>query len=386
MTASAVAPTGPTPARGPAPSGDRGGAAPVDWAVAARVAARLVPPNPPATQQAVGALVAQLRQVADDAVAHVGTVTGMTPVHDGPVSRVLVVGRADWARANTEMLDSLTADLPVPAGERPPSRVSRVAGGVQVGGVLAALSTKVLGPFDPFSARPGSGPGAAATPGGPGEPGRLLLVAPNVLHVERALRVDPDDFRLWVALHEQTHALQFAAAPWLTGHLRTRMSAVVAGLAGDGRPGGPGDDGAGRSLLAGAVRVARGADGGGLTALLPPDARRLVDEVGAVMALLEGHADVAMDAVGRTVVPSVRTIRTRFEKRRASTGVTTLVLRRLLGLDVKLAQYRDGARFVRRVRRSVGTDGLNAVWAGPENLPSAPEIADPRQWVRRVHG
>ncbi len=379
MTASTVASAG--PAR-PTPAG----AAPVDWRVAARVAARLLPPNPSAGRETVSGLVEDLRRAADDAVGHVREVTAMAPARDDlPVSRVLVVDRVDWVRANTEMLDRLTADVPVRPGERGPSRVSRLAGGVQVGGVLAALSTKVLGQFDPFSARPG---GAGTAP----EPGRLLLVAPNVLRVERVLRVDPADFRLWVALHEQTHALQFATAPWLAEHLRTRMAAVVAGLTDDGA----GDGGAGaadegvRSLVAGALRVVRGTDGrphGGLTALLPPDTRRVVDEVGAVMSLLEGHADVAMDAVGRTVVPSVRQIRTRFDRRRAgSHGVASVVLRRVLGLDLKLAQYRDGARFVRRVRRAVGTDGLNAVWAGPANLPTVAEIADHRLWVRRVHG
>jgi putative hydrolase len=155
------------------------------------------------------------------------------------------------------------------------------------------------------------------------------------------------------------------------------MASIVAGMTGK-------DDE--RSLLTGVVRVARGADGG-VTALLPPDARRVADEVGAVMALLEGHADVTMDAVGRTVVPSVRQIRARFERRRSgSHGLAAVVLRRALGLDLKIAQYRDGARFVRRVRHAVGAEGLNAVWAGPENLPSPPEIADPREWVRRVHG
>ena len=61
------------------------------------------------------------------------------------------------------------------------------------------------------------------------------------------------------------------------------------------------------------------------------------------------------------------------------------MLRRVLGLDAKLAQYRDGAKFVREVRRSVGTAGFNAVFASAENLPLPQEIADPRAWVRRVH-
>ena len=136
--------------------------------------------------------------------------------------------------------------------------------------------------------------------------------------------------------------------------------------------------------------MAAGADDGvGVLDLLSARQREVFEEVGAVMALLEGHADVAMDEVGPRVVPSVRTIRKAFEARRdeaaKATGVDR-VLRRLLGLDAKLAQYRDGAAFVRAVREDVGLDGLNAVWTSAEHLPTPQEIADPRAWVRRVHG
>ncbi len=41
------------------------------------------------------------------------------------------------------------------------------------------------------------------------------------------MAADPDDFALWVCVHEQTHALQFAAAPWLAGHLRSEAGALL---------------------------------------------------------------------------------------------------------------------------------------------------------------
>ncbi|WP_298461835.1 zinc-dependent metalloprotease [uncultured Cellulomonas sp.] len=359
--------------------------APVDWAVAARVASRLVRPGPATDRAQVADLVADLHRAAATAADHVGEATGMRPADgDQRLSRVRVVDRRTWARANTEMVDALTGTVPLPAGERPPSAAGRLAGGVQAGAVLAVLASRVLGQFDPFSPRAPAEPGttaAGSTDGGGPSRGRLLLVAPNVLTVERVMRVDPADFRLWVALHEQTHALQFATAPWLEGHLRARMGELLAGLADDDGPFGLA---AARSALS---RRGAGDDGGGLPALLPPATRRALDEVGAVMALLEGHADVTTDLVGRAVVPSVRQIRARFDRRRAgSHRLGSVLLRRALGLDLKLAQYRDGATFVRRVRRWAGPDGLNAVWADPDNLPTAQEIAHPRTWVRRVHG
>jgi coenzyme F420 biosynthesis associated uncharacterized protein len=317
----------------------------VDWDLAARLAARAVRPGPPASRAQREEVVAALRSAAPVAAEHVSRLTRLGPPPADLAVRV--VDRPSWARANVRSLRALTAGAAVTdrAGLR------GAAGAGQVAAVLGLLSGSVLGQYDPWAGR-----------------GALLLVAPNVLAVERRLGVAPADFRLWVALHEQTHAQQFAAAPWLTGHLAGRVAALLAP--------GPDDAGAGGGAwsLAGSLDEAQ---------------RAALDEVGAVMALLEGHADVTMDAVGRSVVPSVRRIRRRFEARRDAgrgTGALHRVVRSLLGTDVKLAQYRDGAAFVRAVRRRVGTSGLNAAFAAPEALPTAAEIAEPAAWLRRVHG
>ncbi len=339
----------------------------VDWRRAAAIAGRLATPGPAAEREQLQGLVDELRDAAGRAATHVAEITRLTAA-DGTdpsrVSNVRVVDRARWAQANAEMFGVMTGGVVVPAGKG-----ARATGAVQVGGVLALLSSKVLGQFDPFTPQDGF-------------VGRLLLVAPNVLHHERKLKVDPSDFRLWVALHEQTHAMQFAAAPWLADHLRTRAAELLTDLTSEG----------GKANLLGSLTRAisgDGDEGGGILEALTPRQRAVFEEVGAVMSVLEGHADVTMDEVGPTVVPTVRTIRKAFEVRRdqASQGKgLDQVLRRVLGLDAKLAQYRDGAKFVRTVRRSVGTEGFNAVLAAPENLPEPREIADPAAWVRRVHG
>ena len=103
------------------------------------------------------------------------------------------------------------------------------------------------------------------------------------------------------------------------------------------------------------------------------------------MALLEGYADDMMDRVGPDVVPTVASIRARFDARRNRGGWTKAV-NSALGMDLKLAQYRDGARFCRAVIDRVGVDGLNVVYDEPANLPSPAEIAHPATWLRRVHG
>lgn len=381
----------------------------VDWSAAAELAARVAPPGPRATRTELAELVAGLRDAASDAVEHVLTTTRMTPAggvvrvsggaHDGAavLGTVHVVDRARWALANTQVMAAMTAPVAQALGdeEMPTSQAARLGGALEVGGLLAVLAPRVLGQFDPYARLgegEGEGDGDATRPAATG-PGRLLLVAPNVLQAERAMGVDPRDFRLWVCLHEQTHALQFAAAPWLAAHLRDRVGGLLEDLTRTavGLAKAPVLEKlatAGRTV----ADVVTGAFHPGTAApferLLTPGQKDQLAEVTAVMALLEGHADVMMDAVGPRVVKSVRQIRQRFEKRRDGEGAprVDVVLRRLLGMDAKLAQYRDGAAFVRAVEREVGRDGLNAVWTSPDTLPTAREIADARAWVRRVHG
>ncbi|MBA2444483.1 MAG: zinc-dependent metalloprotease, partial [Nocardioidaceae bacterium] len=91
------------------------------------------------------------------------------------------------------------------------------------------------------------------------------------------------------------------------------------------------------------------------------------------------------DGIGPSVIPSVAEIRKKFSTRREGAGALDQLLRRLLGFDAKMRQYRDGAVFVRGAIDKVGMDGFNAVWAGPDNLPTKAEIADPAAWVTRIH-
>ena len=117
-----------------------------------------------------------------------------------------------------------------------------------------------------------------------------------------------------------------------------------------------------------------------------PEQRERLAEVTAIMSLLEGHADVVMDEVGPSVIPTVAEIRRRFTERRKGAGNVDKLLRRLLGMEAKMRQYKDGAVFVRGVMDEVGVDGFNRIWTSPETLPRPTEIADPAAWVARVHG
>ncbi|WP_411087422.1 zinc-dependent metalloprotease [Streptomyces sp. 061-3] len=368
-----------------------GGAEMVDWNLAVATATRLVRPGPDISREEAREVVAELRRHAKSAEEHVRSFTRMIPEGTEPEDTpVLVVDRAGWIRANVagfrELLRPLLEKMQDRRGNSPGGAVLGAVGGkvtgVELGMLLSFLASRVLGQYETFA------PAGRDLPASANGGGRLLLVAPNIVHVERELEVDPHDFRLWVALHEETHRTQFTGVPWLRDHLQgeiqsfldetdvdpmtvlERLREAAQSLAG-GRPEGEEGEDGGRSL----VEIVQ-----------TPAQREILGRLTAVMSLLEGHADYVMDGVGPEVVSSVGEIREKFQQRRAR-GASRLdqALRKLLGLDAKLRQYRDGERFVRAVVDEVGMDGFNRVWTSPNTLPTKAEISAPADWIARVH-
>jgi coenzyme F420 biosynthesis associated uncharacterized protein len=345
----------------------------VDWEVAVATARAVMAPGPAITREEAREVAEQLRGLVEPAERAVAGYTGMT-VSEVRVP-VAVVDRTGWVRANVEgfrvALEPLFAKLteqgrrgpgsPLRPGGRGwgPGRVGSTVAGVQAGLLMAYLASRVLGQFELF------------LPPGEASAGRLTLVAPNIVETERRLGVDPADFRFWVTIHEVTHRTQFTAVPWLrewfTGQVRTYLDLVDLDPA---------------TLVERLRAVTKG--GSLIEAVQSPEQRVVLDRLQALMSLLEGHGDHVMDHVGPAVVPTAAEIRRRFDERRRGGGAVDRFVRRLLGLDLKLRQYEEGARFVSAVVEAEGMDRFNAVWTSPETLPSRAEIRDPAAWVRRV--
>ncbi|HEX8628801.1 MAG TPA: zinc-dependent metalloprotease [Catenuloplanes sp.] len=343
----------------------------VDWDLAAATAGALGKTGPAVSYEDATEVVADLRRLTDEAAGHVTAYTGLRSQVDHPPVRV--VDRRDWAAANIaglrEVITPLVTRL---AGNKQPSAFGDAIGsrltGVQAGTVLAFLSGRVLGQYEVFSA----------------DPGQLLLIAPNIVEVERKLGADPRDFRLWVALHEVTHRTQFTAVPWMRGHFLGEVQAFVdaSQVGGD-------------HLL---ERVRRGvatlseslrdpdSRASVLDIVQTPAQKAVLDRLTALMTLLEGHAEFVMDGVGPSVIPSVEQIRAKFNQRRETGNPLEKAIRKMLGIEVKMRQYAEGRKFVHGVVERVGMDGFNKIFSSPLTLPRLDELGDPDAWVARVHG
>jgi len=349
---------------------DEPSAAYVDWDFARLTGRRLVNPGPKVSRDEAAAVVADLRAAA--ARAH-EPVAATSRLHSpGGSAPVLVVDRPGWIDANVASIEALMNPVIAKiasgstSGPSPITSIGSKVTGAESGALMAFLASKVLGQYD------------LAPQGDP----RLLLVAPNIVQTEREMDVDPHDFRLWVAMHEETHRVQFTAVPWLRAHLITRSQDLSMDIAPT-----PAELAARLQDIVRRIPDAFSPGGSGLAEIfLTPGQKDKVASITAVMSLLEGHADVVMDDVGPSIIPTVAVIRERFTQRRAGLGSLDRFIRRLLGFEAKMRQYRDGAVFVRGVIDRVGVEDFNAVWTSPETLPTPAEIGDPGSWVARVHG
>ena len=379
----------------------------IDWDTAISPGVRFAKQGPQVSLTDARAVVAELRGLTTVVQQPVREVTQLTS--QGSVGPVAVVDRPGWIKANVGgfqvVLEPLTEKLAERGNSMPGGAVIGSVGarvtGVQAGLLLAYLSSRVLGQYELFLP-PGEGEtaaggghgangangtaGATALGGGTGNGaapsiGRLTLVAPNIVMIERELGVDPHDFRRWVCLHEETHRVQFTSVPWLRGYVQGMMTEFL--LASDL------DTSAILERMRSAVGAVAGAVRGGegeslVEAIQTPAQRALLDKLTAVMTLVEGHGDYVMDAVGPQVVPSVADIREKFSHRRGSQGRAEQIVRRVLGIDLKMKQYEQGSAFVATVVAEAGMAGFNRVWTSPETLPTREEIAEPSKWLERV--
>lgn len=338
----------------------------IDWALTERIAGMV------AGEAGAGKARPELAEVSARSELVVSEYTGLRP--PAPLPAPELVARPAWVRANLRSMrptfEHLTHRLGEGAG--PAAPVVQAVGGLlltaEMGLVVGYLARRVLGQYELVILD------ADAPP-------RLLFVGPNLDEAARAFGADDDEMLRWVALHEVTHALQFAGVPWLRGHLAGLLRELLGSMEVSLNPG---------RLLRVPTRddlrslVDAVAAGDLISLVSTPDQRALLDRMQATMSVLEGYAEHVMDAAGEEMVPSLPRLRAAMDRRRASPSAPARLVQRLLGLELKLRQYQRGKAFCDAVVARGGIDALNRVWEGPEAMPTLAEIEDPPAWMRRT--
>ncbi len=296
-----------------------------------------------------------------------------------PISRVYVHDRREWLEANFISFEQLFAPIEAiyerSSTQNVASRlVAELNGrllGAQMGGLLGFLARRVLGQYDLSLLSPD-----------PAASGALYFVEPNIARVQTKLGLNDEEFRLWIALHEATHAFEFEAYPWVRQHFRGLLQEYFDELNLQ-------LEGLGSSLPQILLRLAQGQASGKhwIELVLTPEQRRIFEQLQALMSIVEGYGNHVMNAVGKQLLPSFEQIEQRVAQRQSSRTLLEQAFNRITGLDLKLAQYQQGEAFINVVVHERGSAFAHRVWERPEHLPTMDEIRNPHSWIARIeHG
>lgn len=290
--------------------------------------------------------------------------TGFSPASP---ARPKVLSRKEWANENIgsmlKLMSPLLDKLERKIEATPVSPVARLTYGpllgAQMGVVLGFLSQKVLGQYDVVEAHHDE----------------IWFVGPNVVLTERRFGFVPRDFRLWVAVHELTHRAQFEGNPWMRDHFLGSVAQLIEEM----------DIDSSQLLkrLKGATRGSNGDAPMPLRLLSPRQIERF-NSLQALMSVIEGHANFVMDKVAEKEIPTQPRMRATLKQGALAGGWLGKILSKILGLDLKRAQYRQGQEFFDQIFKASGREAVVACFRGPENLPTLAEVKEPQQWLARV--
>src|SRR3954452_14911236 len=348
-------------------------AGPVDWGVAERIAVRVSGREPFAESYHYASLLPDFEELTAEAEELVFQATGLRSLA-GP-ARARVTDRAGWVRANiasfSRMLRPLTDKLGERMGNTRLTPFAQRATGAELGLLLGWMSMRVLGQYDLLIVEEEN----------PDDQDIVYYVGPNVIALEKRFAFPPREFRLWLALHEGTHRAQFTGVPWLRGHFLSLVEGSLDTVEPDPK----------RFMIAlkrviESSREGRSAleDGGLVGLLATPEQSALLQQIGGMMSLLEGHGDVTMDRAGAGLIPNAERFGRVLRQRRQQGNPMAKVIQRLLGFEAKLNQYEQGEKFIAAVEAEGGPALLNRAFAAPEMLPSWAEIREPQSWMTRV--
>ncbi|MEA2498891.1 MAG: hypothetical protein QOH26_1296 [Actinomycetota bacterium] len=355
----------------------------IEPAVAAAVARRVAGSAEAAHPERLDRLRADLERAvprSEELVAEVSGIASPPPVRWG------ILDRAGWAEANIAGMSSLIEPLVDKLGKRLdalplPIRIAqRTVVSVEIGGILGYISRRVLGQYDLLVPENPDGSVSRRLRRITGD-ASLYFVGANMVETQQKLRFVPEDFALWVAVHEVTHRFQFAGVPWLRDHFFGLVGSYMETLEMDAKHLTQRVATAAKRLLA---KDTAPEERNAVYLFADNSQRQILDQLQALMAVVEGHGNFVMDTVGEAVIPSFKGMRSMFQRRREQTKLIQRAVNHIIGLEMKLRQYELGQQFCEAATQRGGRDALSHLWADPSNLPTMAELRAPETWLARV--
>ena len=248
--------------------------------------------------------------------------------------------------------------------------------GMMAGSTAGHLASRALGHYELPLPRPDGGP--------------LTLVLSNVDEFADDWSLPRDGIRLWVCISDVVHH-QILCTPHVRARLDSLLRDYVSAFSQDPeaierrlRDLGVGDDLGGSEPELEALQRLAGDPEALLGAMQSDEQRRIMPQLDAVVAAIEGYVDWVLDQIGARLIPDYDRVSEALRRRRVEAAPSSRFVERLFGLELSQATFDRGAGFVTGIVERAGADALDALWKDAEHLPTQAELDAPGLWLARV--
>ena len=327
-----------------------------------------------------------LEELGRVAELQVANTTGLSTTRDGQAAAIVAVTRSQWASATLDAYQDLLEPIGNVSGRVEAEeesfdpaqamfgQIMKMIGPVMLsmtaGSMVGNLARRSLGQYELPIPRQGS---------------ELMMVPANIDALADEWSLDRSDLRLWVCLSELTHHAVLSV-PHVSRRLNELLADYVRKFEADptaleSRMGeldfaNPDSMGDLQSVLGDPAVI--------LGAIQSPAQRALLPHITALVTVIAGYVDWAMDNIGRGLIGSYQRLSEAMRRRRATSEAADRFIDQMFGLELSQDQYDRGSAFASGVVDRAGTEGLARLWHSPRELPTPAEVDAPGLWLARI--
>lgn len=249
------------------------------------------------------------------------------------------------------LAQSLSAMLP---------KMAAMAFASQIGNALTQMAREALGTSD--SGLPLTADSVTA------------LLPTNLADFGDGLDVPFEEVTHFAAVRECGQSRLFASVPWLRHDLLVAIERYAREISLD-------EDAiieAAQSINPADPQSLQDAMSSGVFAAEPTDSQRRAQlRLETLLALIEGWVEVTTADAVAPHLPHSHQLREMMRRRRVTGSSGEHLLRELVGLELRPRQTRGAAEIFRRLQAEGGNEARDALWAHPDGIPNADQLADP---------